>query len=689
MANAKFNCELCKVTTYDEKAYESHLLGGKHQAVLNSKLKLEKTKKCGIYVTGFPKTATTEVLANLFLKYGAIDNYFSDRNNNFFIILYQKEDSAKTVLNTKVYYEGHLLTVRPRKVKDNVVENRKIPNIDTLPIFTTHINNTDTRQSERLAKAFIDLEILKKQNLELRNLFNDLNIGDQEHKEVLDTIEARVKKTENVLNNQREYGQIDPKEEPNLDYEKLRRRIAANTQEMWYFVKSEIVKVQKQSQSLAPELIEPLNHILNLGVQHKRALLKDINSLAEVDGYSAWREKEAYSLSDLVQRRLKYLQNPSDCNNARKLICNLNKGCGYGCQLHHAVYCFMVAYGTERTLILKSKGWRYHKAGWEEIFKPVSDTCTDPSGHSQSSWPGKVDTQVLTLPIIDSVSPRPPYLPLAIPEDLAPRLNRLHGDPIVWWVGQFLKYLLRPQSDTSNFLNEAISKMGFQRPIVGVHVRRTDKVGTEAAFHSIDEYMSVVEEYYNQLELTQRVAQRRIYVASDDPKVILEARKKYPHYEVLGDPSVAKTAAVASRYSDTSLKGIILDIHLLSMSDYLVCTFSSQVCRVAYEIMQNYYPDASSRFHSLDDIYYYGGQNAHNQLALISHEPKRQDEMELIPGDLVGVAGNHWNGYSKGRNLRTNMMGLYPSFKVENKVEIVKFPTYPEVPLTPQHTDEE
>lgn len=99
---------------------------------------------------------------------------------------------------------------------------------------------------------------------------------DQEHKEVLDNIEARVKKTENVLNNQREYGHIDPKEEPNVDYEKLRRRIAANTQEMWYFVKSEIIKVQKQSQSLAPELIEPLNHILNLGVQHKRYISVDV-----------------------------------------------------------------------------------------------------------------------------------------------------------------------------------------------------------------------------------------------------------------------------------------------------------------------------------------------------------------------------------------------------------------------------
>lgn len=49
----------------------------------------------------------------------------------------------------------------------------------------------------------------------------------------------------------------------------------------------------------------------------------------------------------------------------------------------------MVAYGTKRTLVLKSRGWRYHKGGWEEVFKPVSDTCNDPSGESVSSWPGK------------------------------------------------------------------------------------------------------------------------------------------------------------------------------------------------------------------------------------------------------------------------------------------------------------
>lgn len=180
-----------------------------------------------------------------------------------------------------------------------------------------------------------------------------------------------------------------------------------------------------------------------------------------------------------------------------------------------------MAYATERTLILKSKGWRYHKAGWEEVFKPLSDTCTTADGSSHASWSGQHNTQIIDLPIIDSLNPRTPHLPLAIPEDLAPRLMRLHGDPIVWWVGQFLKYLLRMQPDTKEMLDAGRKKLGFQKPIVGVHVRRTDKVGTEASLHTIEEYMKAVEDYYEQLEMVEMVDKRRVFLASDDPKVIL------------------------------------------------------------------------------------------------------------------------------------------------------------------------
>lgn len=57
-------------------------------------------------------------------------------------------------------------------------------------------------------------------------------------------------------------------------------------------------------------------------------------------------------------------------------------------------------------------------------------------------------------------------------------------------------------------------------------MRRTDKVGTEAAFHSIDEYMMYVEEYYSLLSARQTIDRKRIYLATDDPNLLEETRKK-------------------------------------------------------------------------------------------------------------------------------------------------------------------
>ncbi|XP_015587832.1 alpha-(1,6)-fucosyltransferase isoform X2 [Cephus cinctus] len=467
---------------------------------------------------------------------------------------------------------------------------------------------------------------------------------------------------------------------PSLEYEVLRRRIRNNVQEMWYYMNAELKKLKKNSDALTNGQVENYVEISLKNIwEHKKSLIMDIDRLTKADGYDAWREKEAKDLSDLVQRRFRALQNPSDCNKAKKLICSLNKGCGFGCQIHHVTYCFLVAYGTERTLILKSKGWRYHKEGWESVFKPVSDTCTSTSGTSHANWPGDPSKQVLSLPIVDTVYPKPKFQPPSVPADLAHRLERLHGHPLVWWVGQVLKYLMRPHDNTKTLLDYSKEKLGFKKPIVGIHVRRTDKVGTEAAYHDIDEYMVKVEQYFDQLETKPDV--KRVFIASDDPKVITTARNRYPNYEIIGDPEIAETASVAKRYSDSSLRGIIVDIHLLSLSDYLVCTFSSQVCRVAYELMQTHYPDAYDRFASLDDVYYYGGQNSHPHVAILDHIPRRSGELELKVGDPVDVQGNHWDGYSKGRNTRTNTGGLFPSFKIKNPVEAVEFPKYQNVPL--------
>lgn len=533
--------------------------------------------------------------------------------------------------------------------------------------------------AERMQKAFEDLHALKQQNAKLRSLIFRAQSSSLLEEEQVGNIIQDVDEAE-----QQDITLFRAQDEPSSGYEGALRKLQRGIIELGFYTNSELKLALKQAKESSPaELLRRLAFLQNGISEHKRSLLKSLALVRDEDGYSYWREQEAHDLSDLVQRRFHYLQNPKDCSQAKKLVCNINKGCGFGCQLHHAVYCFMVAYGTQRTLIIKSKGWRYHKGGWDEIFKPASETCLSPDGSSAANWPGKPDTQVLTLPIIDSLlPPRSPFLPPAVPADLAPRLARIHGLPIAWWVGQFLKYLLRPQPVISELLESTRNKLGFKGSIVGVHVRRTDKVGTEAAFHPLDEYMPAVSEWFDQQIANGKIIdKRRIFLASDDPKVITEARTKYPNYEILGDPDIAKTAAIGTRYSDRSLYGIIVDIHFLSQCDFLVCTFSSQVCRVAYELMQSLHVDASTYFRSLDDIYYYGGQNAHSWKTAQSHSAQKADEIDLEVGDPVAIAGNHWDGYSRGKNQRTNEQGLFPSFKVEDQVEAVKFPTYPEVPL--------
>lgn len=86
--------------------------------------------------------------------------------------------------------------------------------------------------------------------------------------------------------------------------------------------------------------------------------------------------------------------------------------------------------------------------------------------------------------------------------------------------------------------------------------------------------------------------------------------------------------------------------------------------------------DASRSFQSLDDIYYYGGQNEHKVKAKVPHQARNKDEIDLEVGDELSIAGNHWNGYSKGFSHRVLKEGVFPSFKVEEVINVAKFPVY-------------
>lgn len=112
---------------------------------------------------------------------------------------------------------------------------------------------------------------------------------------------------------------------PTNEYEQLRRRIRSNVHEIWNYVSSELSAILKKAKPLVPELGEQIEKVTAMTVEFKHSLVNDMDRLAKIDGYEQWREQEAQSLSDLVQRRLIHLQNPKDCGKARKLVCRLNK----------------------------------------------------------------------------------------------------------------------------------------------------------------------------------------------------------------------------------------------------------------------------------------------------------------------------------------------------------------------------
>ena len=55
---------------------------------------------------------------------------------------------------------------------------------------------------------------------------------------------------------------------------------------------------------------------------------------------------------------------------------------------------------------------------------------------------------------------------------------------------------------------------------------------------------------------------------------------RYKNYEFISDQEISKSAGLNSRYSESSLHGVVFDIQMLSECDYLVCTFSSQVLEI-------------------------------------------------------------------------------------------------------------
>ena len=108
-------------------------------------------------------------------------------------------------------------------------------------------------------------------------------------------------------------------------------------------------------------------------------------------------------------------------------------------------------------------------------------------------------------------------------------MEKIHDDPRIWYYSQFAYYAFRFTDEVQSLYEQLKQEIGYQHPIVGIHVRRTDKIGTEAKFHAVEEYMDRVEAFYTLHYTHLKEGQRRVFVATDEPNVVEELRAKFVH----------------------------------------------------------------------------------------------------------------------------------------------------------------
>ncbi|WAR13640.1 FUT8-like protein [Mya arenaria] len=159
--------------------------------------------------------------------------------------------------------------------------------------------------------------------------------------------------------------------------------------------------------------------------------------------------------------------------------------------------------------------------------------------------------------------------------------------------------------------------MPFSSPVVGVHVRRTDKIGREAKFHALEEYMNHVAVWYSAYEAVNGRVERKVYLASDSVKVLDEAEQKF-------------------------------------------------VCRLAYELMHVHHGDAFNRVVSVDVDWFY---SSIIYTAMLPHIYPVQREISFKVGHVIITDTNKQSqvqekGFIIGKNRRTGQVGLVPKYKI-------------------------
>lgn len=419
--------------------------------------------------------------------------------------------------------------------------------------------------------------------------------------------------------------------------------------------------------------------------EYLRVMEADIDVIKETDQATRRSVAKMQKLRNFVQASIDRMQNPTNCKSAPKLLCQLENPWGFAASVHDVLWCFVAALQMNRTVILNSTKWHYAPGtrGWSSTFQPVTGPTCDNAGSENMIIKG--------YPGYDS-SPKERSKILDMPSSIMTTLAANHGDPYAWWYGQVMGYILRLQNSTLQTIEGFKKKSGYKHPIVAMHIRRTDKK-REASYHDVGEYMQHAEDFFSRLELTRAAVQRRVFVATDEPSVIKEIKKKFPSYVVISNDHSAREAFdMKARTKSSALTGMVTDIHLLAHADRLVCALSSGFCRIAYELMQARHAeaglDATRKAVSVDVEYFYAYVPFPPRRTLYRNERVFTNELRWTsPGGLVERSGDfaslheakdkkYADGFNTGRTVGSSEDGnrmVFPRFKTTQTYRVMQY----------------
>ena len=172
----------------------------------------------------------------------------------------------------------------------------------------------------------------------------------------------------------------------------------------------------------------------------------------------------------------------------------------------------------------------------------------------------------------------------------------------MWFASQFIGYLLLRGNNYFEEKFRIISKeINLNYPYVAMHIRHGDKLRSEAKYIPEQKFVDETEKYVKFLKSEKR----NVYIASDDQQIRTKLGKLVPKtYNLMMLPAEYRKQGLDSYFRNNFPKQIIgtmlTDIYFLVQSNFTICTYTSNICRLVNLLKQATYPYIAD-MKSLDD----------------------------------------------------------------------------------------